>query len=188
MPVVEGGELIDQVNESGDLVLGVVAHDLLSGELGGDVVALNLALDKAIKARLQAAVGNGGVVGAPLTIELEVDTSERVIRVVNDGVKILELTAHLLAVGLLDGQWVAERSIVDDVVKTLLVHTTQDVVESTVFQQNPDNVLNLVLQVGNGLLGARGVAKGSLVVASNDGADGAAGETQEGKKSVGLHN
>lgn len=187
MPVVEGGELVNQVDESGDLILGVVAHNLLSSELGGDLVAISLALNEAIKAGLQAAVGNGSVVGAVLTVELEVDTSDGVVGVVNDRVKVLVLTAQLLAIGLIDGHRVAEGSVVDNVVETLLVDTTQDVVETTVLQQNPDNILNLVLQVGNGLLGARGVAKGSLVVAGNNRANGAAGETQEGKESVGLH-
>jgi hypothetical protein len=187
VPVVEGGELVHQVNHSGDLVLRVVTHNLLSGELRGDVVTLNLALDEALEVGLESAIGNSVIVRAPLTVQLEVDTSNGVIRVVDNRVKVLELTARLLALGVRDGQRVAERSVVDNVVKTLLVDTTQDVVETTVLHQDPDNILNLVLQVGNGLLGTGGVAEGTVGVAVDDGADGAAGETQKGKESVGLH-
>lgn len=187
MPVVEGGELVHQVDHSRDLILGVVAHNLLSGELSGDVVAFSLALDEALEVGLESAIGNGGVVGAPGTVQFKVDTSNGVVRVVDNRVKVLELTAHLLTLRVSNVQRVAERSVVDNVVKTLLVDTTEDIVETTVLHQNPDNILNLVLQVGNGLLGTGGVAEGTVGVAVDDGADGAAGETQKGKKSVGLH-
>lgn len=187
MPVVEGGELVHEVDHGGDLILGVVSHNLLSSELGGNVVTLNLALNETLEVGLESAVGNSVVVGAPLTVQLEVNTSDGVIRVVDNRVKVLELTAHLRALGVSDVQRVAERSVVDNIVKTLLVDTTEDVVETTVLHQNPDNILNLVLQVGNGLLGTGGVAEGAVGVAVDDGADGAAGETQKGKESVGLH-
>lgn len=187
VPVVEGGELVHQVDHGGDLVLGVVAQDLLSGELGGDVVAVDLTLEEALDVGLEGAVGNGGVVRVPGAVQLEVVTGDGVVRIVGDRVKVLVLTAHLLALGVRDGDGVAEGAVVDNVVETLLMNTAEDVVETTVLHENPDNVLNLVLQVGNGLLGARGVAEGGLAVAGDDSANGAAGQTQEGKESVGLH-
>lgn len=153
MPVVEGSELVNHLNDSGDLTLRVVSHDLVSCALSRDLGVLkNLAVDKARQVGSQSAIGNGFIARAILTIELEVGTSERVVGVIENRVVVLRLGGPLLAVGVGDILQVVERTIVDNVVQTLLLHTTQDVVESTVFQENPDNVLDLALQVGNRLL------------------------------------
>lgn len=189
VPVVEGGELINKIHKSGDLVLGVVTHDLLGGTQSGDGrVHAHLALDEALQARLQGAIGNGLVVGGVGAVHLKVDTSHRVVRVVDNGVVVLVLAVPLLAVGLIDQLGVPERTAVDNVVQAILVNTTEDVVESAVLQQDPNNILNLVLQVGNGLLGAGLVAPG--LGGATGGDSSAKGSTRKAEKrddSVGLH-
>jgi hypothetical protein len=150
VPVVKGDEFINQVDESGDLTLGVVSHNLLGGTLGRDGrVGGHLALNEALQVRLQGAVGNSLVVRVISSIELKVVTGNGVVRVMKDRVKVLEDTVPLLAVSLIHELGVPEGAIVDNVVQAILVNTTQDVVESTVLQQDPNNILNLVLQVGN---------------------------------------
>lgn len=188
MPVVEGGELVDQVHEGGDLALSVVTHDLAGGGLGRDArPGAHLALDETLHAGGQRAICDGLVVGGEASVELEVVASDRVVRVVLDRVEVLGHGSPLLAGRVTDILGVEKGAVVDGVVETGLLDTTQDVVESAVLQQDPNDVLDLVLQVGNGLLGARGVAKGLRGAAGNSSAEGAAGETEEGKESVGLH-
>lgn len=189
MPVVEGSELINDVNDSGDLTLRVVSHDLVSCALSRDLGVLNnLAVDKAGQVGSQSAIGNGFIARIILTIELEVGTSKRVVGVIENRVVVLRLGGPLLALRVGDILQVVERTIVDNVVQTLLLHTTQDVVESTVFQENPDNVLDLALQVGNRLLRARLVAEGRVSVALLHGrTQGAAGQAEQGNESGGLH-
>lgn len=188
VPVVEGGKVVNQVHESGDLALGVVTHDLTVSGRGVDArVTVQLALHEADVAGLQSAVGNGSVIRGESSVELEVVASDGVVRVVQDGVEVLGGGVPLLAAGVVDILRVRVRAVVGGVVETSLGDTTQNVVEAAVLQQNPDNVLNLVLQVGNGLGGTRCVAEGSGGAAGNNSAQSAAGETEQGNQSVGLH-
>lgn len=188
MPVVEGSELVNQVHESRDLTLGVVSHDLLGGTLGRDGgVGGHLVLNKALQVRLQRAIGNSLVVRVIGSEELKVVTRNRVVRVMKDRVKVLVDTGPLLAISLIHKLRVPEGAVVDNIVQAILVNTTQDVVECAVFQQDPNNILNLVLQVGNGLLGTRLVAKGLLGVPGNNGTQSTARQAQDGQESVGLH-
>lgn len=85
MPVVEGGELINQVDQRGDLVLGVVAHDFLIGHLGIKTLVMHqLLLHKAVHGGLQGAVGDGIITGSIRAIQLHVVPSDRVIGVMFD--------------------------------------------------------------------------------------------------------
>jgi hypothetical protein len=125
VPIVESGELINQVNKGGDLILRVVSHNLIGSPLGRDTgVGQHLAVDKALKVGSQRAIGNSLVVRVVSTIHLKIDTSHRVVRVMEDGVVVLVLTVPLLAVGLIDILGVPERAIVDDIIKTMLLHAT----------------------------------------------------------------
>lgn len=188
MPVVKGGELVNQVDQSGDLVLGVVAQDLLGGQLGIKALVVHQVLvHEAVHAGLQLAVGDGSVVGSVAAILLHVVTSDRVIRVVDNRVKVLVDAAPLGAAGVAHILGVAEGAVVDNVVQTLALDTAQHVVITAVLQQNPHDILNLVLQVGNRLLGARSVTKGGLVGGSHGRSSSAAGQTEQGQQSVGLH-
>lgn len=112
------------------------------------------------------AVINIGVAGCILAKELKVVTSDGVVRVVGNGVKVLVASAPLLAVGLADVLGDTVVTVVGRVVYTATTDTTKDVVEGTVLEQDPDDVLDLLLHVGNGLLGAGLVAErsGSLLV------------------------
>lgn len=188
VPVVKGSEVVNQVREGRDLALRVVTHDLLSGTLGRDArVAVHLALDETLQARGQGAIGDGLVVGSKSAVELEVVTSDSVVRVVQDGIIVLVHIGPLLAVGVVDILGVPEGAVVDNVVETVLPDTTQDIVESAVLQQDPDDVLNLVLHVGNGLLGARCVAKRLRRGATDSSGQGAARQAEQGQESVCLH-
>lgn len=188
VPVVEGGELINHVNNGGDLALGVVSQDLVSSTLGRDLrVGEHVTLDKARQVGGQSTVGNGGIVRVVLAEELEVGTSERVIGIVDHRVVVLVLAGPLGAVGVADILQVVERTVVDNVGQTLLLDSTQNVVKSTVFEKDPDNVLNLVLHVGNGLLGARLVAEGGAGMLVHSGTKGGAGQADQGNESGGLH-
>lgn len=189
VPVVEGGELVNQVDKSGDLVLGVVAHDLLIGHLGIKALVVHqLLLHKAVHAGLQGAAGDGIVAGSVRAVQLHVVTGDRVIGVMFDRVKVLVHAAPLGAAGIAHILRVAEGAVVNHVVQTLALDTTQNVVETAVLQQNPHDILNLVLQVGNGLLGARGVPKGGVAGRSHGRSGSAAGETEQGHQRSGLHN
>jgi hypothetical protein len=189
VPVVEGGELVHQVDQSGDLVLGVVTHDLFVSHLGIKApVVHQLLLHKAVHGGLQGAAGDGIVAGSVRAVQLHVVTGDRVIRIMFDRVKVLVHAAPLGAAGIAHILGVAEGTIVDNVVQTLALDTTKDVVKTAVLQENPDDILNLVLQVGNGLLGARGVPKGGVAGGSHGRSSSAAGETEQGHQSVGLHN
>ena len=188
VPVVEGGELINNVHDGGDLALRVVSQDLVSGTLGRDLrVGEHVALDEARQVGGQSAVGNGGIVRAVLSEELEVGTSERVIGIVDDRVVVLVLAGPLGALGVADILQVVERTVVDNVGQTLLLDSTQNVVKSTVLEKDPDNVLDLVLHVGNGLLGASLVAEGGVGVLVYGGTQGGAGQADQGNESGGLH-
>lgn len=189
MPVVEGGVLVHQVHESGDLALGVVTHDLAVSHRGREArVTVELALQETLVGGGQRAVGNGRIVRGESAVELEVVASHRVVRVVQDRVKVLGVGGPLLAAGVVDLLGVGVGAVVGRVVEATSLDTTQDVVEAAVLQQDPDNVLNLVLQVGNGLLGTRCVAEGGAGrAAANSSAQSATGETEQGEESVGLH-
>lgn len=185
--MVEGGELIHQVDQSRDLALRVVTHDLPRSSLRRDLrVGGGLAVDEAVQAGSQRAIGNGGIVGRVGAEELEVVAGDRVVRVMQNRVKVLVDGAVLAAVRFGHIQRVAERPVVDDVVEALAVHATEDVVKGAVLQQDPDNVLDLVLQVGDGLLGTRLVAPG-LAALLHSCSDTGAAQAQNGCESAGLH-
>lgn len=140
---------------------------MLSSSLRVDAgVADNLLLNKPLLGFLELAAGNISVIWRILPKELEIVTSDRMVGVVQNGVKVLETSAPLLALGITDILGNAVVTVVGRVVQATTLNTTEDVVERTVLEQNPNNVLNFALQVGNRLLGTGLVAKGrgSLLV------------------------
>lgn len=187
MPVVEGGELVDQVDESRDLILGVVSDDLAGRRLRVRLgIPGDLAVNEAGEVGLESAIGNGFLVRVEGAVELEVVTGDRVVRVVQDGVKVLVEAGVLSTVRFGHIGRVGEGPLVDDVVETGTVDTTEDVVVGTVLQKDPDDILNIVLQVGNRLGGAGFVAKGRLEAGQGSSKAGA-GQTEKSHQSVGLH-
>lgn len=201
-PVVEGGELVNQVDKDRDLLLGVVSQNLLSSKLRSDArVRDQLLVNEALLSGRDLAVSNIGIAGRILAKELKVVTSDRVVRVVGNRVEVLVAGAPLLAVGLADVLGDTVVPVVGRVVDAATTDTTKDVVEGAVLEQDPDDVLDLLLHVGDGLLGAGLVAKGSgrllvdRLIASPVGVSGGrSGQSRAGQKAnnggssnTGLH-
>lgn len=198
VPPVERGEAIDEIHQSGDFVLAVVAQDLLRRRLGREFrVGDDLLLHEARLDRLQLSAGNVRVVGSELAVELQVVTGDGVIWVVQHGVKLLAPRAELGSVGKTQVLRHAVIPVVGRVVQALAVDTPEDIVEGTVLQQDPDDVLDLALEVRNRLLGTGLVFKGrwadlgERVALGGDGVGHGRGGSQEAAESdngsVSLH-
>lgn len=182
MPVVESSELVNKVHHSGHFALRVITHDLLIGKHGRDAVTSELALNEAVHTRGKRPIRDGSVVGGKGAVELKVVAGDRVVRVICHRVEIFKDAAPFPAARVRHVLRVAEGSIVDNVVKSSPVHAAKNVVVCTVLQQDPDNVLNLVFQVGNGGRRARSVSKG-LAASSK----ARAGQAEEGCQGARLH-
>lgn len=70
-----------------------------------------------------------------------------VIRVIKNGVEIIGLAADLAERRIGDIYWVAERPIVDRVIKSADTLTSEKVVQRPVLHGNEDDIFNLLLQV-----------------------------------------
>lgn len=161
-PVVEGGKLINQVDNDGNLLLGVISQNLLSSKLRSDARVRNqLLVDETLLSGSEFVVSNIGIARSELAKELKVVPSDGMVGVIGNGVEVLVTGAPLLAVGLADVLRNTVVPVVGRVVETTAMDTTEDVVEGAVLEQDPDHVLDLLLQVGDRLLRAGLVAKGS---------------------------
>ena len=157
VPAVENCELVSQSRDNRDLLLGIVAHNLLNeGVIAVDLlpVQANLLVNKASHGRLQRAVRNRGIIRSKGRVELNVIAVYRVIGIVQDRVIVSWLGADAVMVRIGDIQRVAEWPLHDGVVQALNFLATKEVVDGAVLHDKPDNGLDLVLEVGDGALGA----------------------------------
>ena len=97
-----------------------------------------------------------------MIVKLEDVAGDGVIWVVLDRVKVLQTRAPPRAVGYANILRQTVVTIVGRVVQARALQTPENVVEGTVLKQDPDYVLDLFLQVRNGLGGAGLVTKGRI--------------------------
>lgn len=162
-PIVEKGELIHQVYQGWYLSLRVVSQNLFGGHLRRDSgIRDQLLVDKAEHGGLQLAIGNLSIVGGKLAVKLEGVTGDGVVRVVRDRVIVLQTGAPLRAVGYADVLRQAVVAIVGRVIQARALHTAENVVKGPILEQDPDDVLDIVLQVRNRLRRAGLVTKGRI--------------------------
>lgn len=168
VPVVEGDELLGEASENRNLLLGVVVHDLVGKDLCVLLsrVQAELLMDEAVHGRFKLPGLNGGVVWQEGAIELNVVSWDAVIGVVQDGIIVLRLTAYLALGRVREVKGVTVWAIVDGVLKTLGLLSTEEVVDRTILHGDEDDILDLVLEVFDGcgragLVGLGGSFNGS---------------------------
>lgn len=164
VPVVEGGEFINNVDQSRDIFLSIVVHDLLGSNVGRQGrVADELLVNEALERGQQRTIGNCRVAGAKGAVEFQIVAGYRVIRVIEDGVEVLRAGAIVGEVWVSKILGVAIGPVVDGVVEAGSRDAPEDVVEGTVLQNYPDNILDLRFKVLDRRSGAGRVAKRSGV-------------------------
>jgi hypothetical protein len=164
VPVVEAGEFVDKVHQSRNVSLGIVVHDLLGCNGRSQCrVADELLVDEAGQRWHQRPIGNGGVVRTERTVKLEVIAGNGVIRVVQNGIEFFRVGTKASNSRVTQILRVAVRAIVDGIIEARSRDTPKDVVERTVLQYNPNDILDLGLKVLDGVGRTRLVAKRSIV-------------------------
>ena len=164
MPVVKGDKFINDFNQSRDIRHIIVVHNLLGRNVRSQGrVADELLVNKAIESGHQRTIGNCVVVGAEAAVELKVVAGHGVIRVIEDGVEVLCAGAPVGEAGVSKILGVAVLPVVDGVVEAGSCDTSEDVVEGTVLQDYPDNILDLGLKILDGGGGTGLVSKRSRV-------------------------
>jgi hypothetical protein len=161
MPVVEGQVILNQGGEDWNLILGVVVQNLLGQFCLVDIVAVTaqLLVHKALLRGSELAAGNGRVARNECAIKLNVIAGNRVIRIVQDRVKVLSRAAHVARGSIRQVVRIAERPIVDRVFQPLEGLSTEQVVKGAILHLQNHNILDLVLEIGDRSRGMRpGVA------------------------------
>src|ERR1700761_1483984 len=164
VPIVEGGEFINNVDQSRDIFLSVVVHDLLGSNVGRQGrVADELLVNEAREGGQQRTIGNCRVAGAKGAVEFQIIAGHGVIRVIENGIEVLRA-------GAIGGEaWVSKilgvtiGPVVDGIVEAVSRDAPEYVVEGTVLQNYPHNILDLRLKVLDRRGGAGSVAKRSRV-------------------------
>ena len=186
VPVVEGQEVLDEGGHDRNLLLSVVVHNL-KGQLRGvglSAIVVDLFGDETVIVGTQSAFSNSSVVGSPLAVELHSVTSHSVAGVVGNRVIVLCLRAVKALGRIAHVVRVAERTIVDGVLDTLVGLTAQKVVDGAVFHAEKDNILDLLFQVGNG--GLRTWPWAMAEWGAGEGC-GNSGQSQHAKESTLMH-
>ena len=164
VPVVEGGEFINNVDQSRNIRLSVVVHNLLGSNVGSQGgIADEMLFNKAFERGQQRAISNSGIAWAEAAVELQIVAGYGVIRVIEDGVEVLSAGTPVGEAGVGQILGVTIGPVVDGVVEAGSRDTTEDIVEGTVLQDDPDNILDLRLKVLDGRGRAGLVAKGGGV-------------------------
>lgn len=129
----------------------------------------------------ELAAGDGRIARGKCPVELNVISSDRVIGVIQNRVEIFSGAAHLARRRIGQIVRVAEGAVVDGVFQSFDGLATEDIVQRAVLHLKDDNILDLVLEIGDGSRGMRpGVALG--------GSRGDCGcEGQETKESTEIH-
>lgn len=168
VPVVEGNKLLGEASDDGNLLLSVVVHDLVSKDrlVLLSRVQTELFMDETVHRRLKLPCLDGSVVWQEGAVELNIVSWDAVIGVVEDGIVVLGLTACLALGGVREVEGVAVWAIVDGVLNALGLLSTEEVVERTILHGDEDDILDLVLEVGDGcfrtgLVGLGGSFNGS---------------------------
>lgn len=131
VPVVERNKLFGEASENGNLLLGVVVHDLV----GKDLLVLlgrvqtELLVDEAVHGRGKLLRLDVSVVWQEGAIEFNVVSWNAVIGVVKDRIIVLRLTACLSLGRVRQVVRIAVWAIVDGVLKALGLLSTKEVVE-----------------------------------------------------------
>lgn len=155
MPVVKGKIVLHQSRQDRDLVFRVVVKHLL-GKLGLiDIVTITaeLLMHETLLGWSQLATSNIGIARVESAVEFDIVASDGVIRVVKNRIEVLRSTANLALGGIGQVIRVAERTIVDGVLKALQSLATEQVIEGTVLHFQNNNILDIALQVLDRTLG-----------------------------------
>ena len=182
VPVVKGHIILHQLRQDGNLGLGVIVEDL-RGQLGlVDIVtvAAQLLIHEPLLLGGELATRDGRVVRVKGTVELDVVTRNRMVRVVENGIVVLGSTAHGTLGGVGETVRIAVRAVVERILKALDCLTTEHIVQRAVLHFQDHHVLDLVLEV---LDGGRGMGLGTSLRGRRHGGR----QGQQAEQSTGMH-
>ena len=91
MPIVESRKFMHQVNQSRNLLLGIVTKDLLGQGLVVRLrmVLLNLEIHEALHAGVERRVGDCNIIRMPSAVEFVVVAGDTVVRILKYRVEVL---------------------------------------------------------------------------------------------------